>query len=116
MTLDPHCVFCKIVAGQIPANIVHREEGITAFRDLQPVAPVHVLIVPDTHVPSLAEADEDRAAVLGRMQLTAHRLAVREGIANTGYRLVINTGQDAGQTVHHLHLHLIGGRPMGPLA
>jgi histidine triad (HIT) family protein len=107
------CLFCRVVAGQAIAAVVHRDELVTAFRDIRPQAPVHILIVPNEHVPSVAEVGEAQAALLGRMVAVANELAAREGIADSGFRLVVNRGPNAGQSVDHLHLHLLGGRRLG---
>lgn len=105
------CIFCRIVRGEIPSNIVYESDDCVAFRDVNPLAPVHILVVPRTHVPSLSETSD--ASLVGRLSLVAAELAKKEGIAESGYRTVINTNRDAGQTVFHIHLHLLGGRPMG---
>jgi histidine triad (HIT) family protein len=105
------CLFCRIIRGEIPAKIVAENEHCVAFRDINPQAPTHVLIIPRTHVASLNEATD--AAMIGELALLASEIASREGIAERGYRTVINTNADAGQTVFHLHLHLIGGRALG---
>ncbi len=105
---DPNCVFCKIAAGQIPARLVYEDEDVLAFHDINPAAPVHLLIIPRLHIPSLAQVDEGHAALLGKMLCLAPRLAREHGCAN-GFRTVINTGQDGGQEVYHLHLHIMGG-------
>ena len=107
------CIFCKIAAGDIPASVVHSSERLVAFRDVDPKAPVHVLVIPREHVASLDAADARHRALLGEILLLARRLAREEGIAEGGYRTVINTGADGGQSVHHLHLHLLGGRALG---
>lgn len=109
----PRCVFCEVVAGRAPAQIVHQDDLVTAFRDLRPQAPVHILIVPNEHIASVADVGEAQAKLLGRIVGVANALAAREGIAGTGFRLVINRGPDAGQSVDHLHVHLIGGRRLG---
>ncbi|MGQ9833429.1 MAG: histidine triad nucleotide-binding protein [Candidatus Villigracilaceae bacterium] len=106
------CIFCKIVAGQLPAAIVYQDEQVTAFRDINPVAPTHVLIVPNKHIASTNDAAPEDQALLGCMLLTAKTIAEKEGIKESGYRLIINTGRDANQVVHHLHLHVIGGQRM----
>ncbi len=106
------CVFCRIVARESPATIVHEDGEIVAFRDIHPQAPVHILIVPRRHVSSLAEAGEADEALLGRMLLVTREIAAREGIEARGYRVVVNTGRGGGQTVFHLHVHLLGGRSM----
>ena len=104
------CLFCRIVRREIPATIVHEDEHTLAFRDIDPKAPTHVLVIPKAHVPSLAEASD--AALLGRLLLVARDLAASEGIDDAGYRTVVNTGANAGQTVFHIHLHLLGGRTL----
>ena len=106
-----HCLFCRIIAKEIPATIVAENEHCVAFRDINPQAPVHVLVIPREHIASLNEAREPQ--ILGQMQLMAAQLAKSEGLAERGYRTVINTNADAGQTVFHIHLHLLGGRAMG---
>lgn len=106
------CIFCRIIAGEVPSETVYQDDRVTAFRDIRPVAPVHILIVPNKHIASVNEAGEEDEAVLGRLLLTAKRLAAQEGIAESGYRLIINTGPHAGQVVFHLHLHLLGGQRM----
>jgi histidine triad (HIT) family protein len=106
------CIFCRIVAGEIPADIVYQDEDFLAFRDIMPKAPTHVLIIPKTHVTSAAELTDGQAKLAGRLIIIAKNLAEKEGIAKKGYRLVINCGSEGGQIVPHLHLHLIGGRQM----
>jgi histidine triad (HIT) family protein len=110
---DSSCIFCKIAAGTIPASVVHSSERLVAFRDIDPKAPVHILVIPREHLESLDEADERHRALLGEILLLARHLARDEGIAGSGYRTVINTGADGGQSVPHLHLHLLGGRGLG---
>lgn len=105
------CLFCRIVRKEIPATIVAESDEWVAFRDINPQAPVHILVVPRDHVPSLNQAID--AALIGRISLAAAELARKEGIAERGYRTVMNTNADAGQTVAHVHLHLLGGRRMG---
>ncbi len=104
------CLFCKILRGEIPARLVGEPDDAVAFRDITPQAPVHILVIPRRHVDSLATADNE--AELGRILSLAGRVARAEGIAESGYRVVINTNDDGGQTVHHLHLHVLGGRRM----
>lgn len=106
------CLFCDIVAGTIPATLVYRGPGVTAFRDISPRAPTHILVVPNRHFDGVASLGEGDANVLSELIATANRLAVEEGVAESGYRLVVNSGEHGGQTVQHLHLHLLGGRPM----
>jgi histidine triad (HIT) family protein len=102
------CLFCRIVRREIPATVIHEDEHTVAFRDIDPKAPTHVLVIPKEHVPSLNEATD--AAQVGRLMLVAAQIAKAEGIADEGYRTVVNSGANAGQTVFHVHLHLLGGR------
>ncbi len=104
------CIFCKIVAGAIPAAKVYEDERAVAFRDINPQAPTHALVIPRKHVASLNEATEDDRDLLGHLLLVAARVARSEGHAEGGYRTVINTGPGAGQTVFHIHVHVLGGR------
>ena len=105
------CLFCKIVAGEIPADIVHQDDEMVAFRDIRPQAPVHILLIPKKHLASMNDVENDDAGLVGRMMVAAKRIAAEQGVA-AGYRLVNNCGGQAGQTVFHLHLHLLGGRAM----
>jgi histidine triad (HIT) family protein len=107
------CIFCKIAAGQIPANLVYQDEEVVAFRDLHPQAPTHLLIIPRRHIGSVNDMGENDAALVGRLFLAAKSIAKAEGVADSGYRLVMNTNRDAGQTVFHIHLHLLAGRALG---
>ncbi|MEX0385928.1 histidine triad nucleotide-binding protein [Spiribacter onubensis] len=107
------CIFCEIAAGRMNAEIVHEDEHVVAFRDIHPQAPVHVLIIPRKHISSMLEIAPEDAELLGHMHLTARKLARDLGIAEGGYRSIFNCGTDAGQTVWHIHLHLMGGRSMG---
>lgn len=104
------CIFCKIVAGEIPAEILYQDEEIVAFRDINPKAPVHILIIPRKHIPSLDQLKESDSALVGRMVAVANKLAKDEGVAEKGYRLAVNCGKEGGQLVPHLHMHLLGGR------
>lgn len=106
------CIFCKIISGEIPSQKIFTDELVTAFRDIQPAAPTHILIVPNRHIPSMNELTDADEGVTGRMMTVAKQLAAQEGIAENGYRLIINTGPHAGQVVFHLHLHLLGGQKM----
>lgn len=106
------CLFCSIVAGDIPCNEIHRDEEILAFADIQPQAPTHILVIPCRHIGGLNELGEADADLVGRLLLQGRRIAREQGLADAGYRFVINSGQDGGQTVGHLHLHILGGRPM----
>jgi len=106
------CIFCKIVAGKTAGDILYQDETITAFRDIRPQAPTHILIVPNDHITSMKQLCEIGDCLLARMISTAHQLAETAGIADRGYRLVVNTGPEAGQIIEHMHLHLLGGKPM----
>jgi histidine triad (HIT) family protein len=106
------CIFCKIVDGSIPSTAIHEDELCFAFADLHPQAPVHVLVVPREHINSTAEVEQTDRALLGHLLWAAAEIARKQGLAK-GYRIVANTGEDGGQTVEHLHLHLLGGRPLG---
>ncbi|MCK4368629.1 MAG: histidine triad nucleotide-binding protein [Dehalococcoidales bacterium] len=104
------CIFCQIVSGRIPSDIVYQDEEVIAFRDIKPQAPVHLIIIPRKHILSLAHLSEVDSALVGRMVAIANQLAKKEGAAQNGYRLVINCGEQGGQLVPHLHMHLLGGR------
>ena len=108
MAHDPNCLFCKIIAGQIPCKKVYEDEQVFAFHDIHPWAPVHVLIVPKAHVGTMTEVTDDHAAVLGHMAVLGTKLMRELGVTN-GFRTVINTGPDGGQEVYHLHMHVMGG-------
>ena len=110
--MSQDCIFCKVAAGQIGGPPLYQDDQVTAFRDINPQAPVHVLIIPNKHIVSLSEAAEADPSLLGYLCLTAAKLAQQEGVAESGYRLVVNTGADGGQSVFHLHLHLLAGRRM----
>jgi histidine triad (HIT) family protein len=104
------CIFCKIISGKSPAQILHRDDLVTAFRDTHPIASTHILIVTNRHIDSVNELEAEDETLVGHMLLVAKQLAAQEGIAERGYRLIVNTGAHAGQSVFHLHLHLIGGK------
>jgi histidine triad (HIT) family protein len=104
------CIFCKVLSGEAPGEILYRDERVTAFRDTHPIASTHILIVPNRHIASVNELEENDAELVGYLVLVAKKLAAQEGVAESGYRLILNTGQDAGQSVFHLHLHLIAGK------
>lgn len=104
------CLFCRIAAGAVPAQVVRRADGLLAFRDINPQAPLHVLVIPEAHTASLAATPD--TALLGRLLAFARDIAAAEGVAESGYRVVINTHADGGQTVPHLHLHVLGGRAL----
>jgi len=105
-------IFEKIIAREIPADILHEDELCVAFRDVSPKAPTHILLVPKKPLPRIAEADAGNESLLGHLLLTAARIARSEGIEESGFRIVINNGRDGGETVPHLHVHLLGGRPL----
>lgn len=108
-------IFSKIIAGEIPADIVYRDERVTAFRDINPAAPVHILIIPNYEIPTVDDVTEADEAVLGHLFIVARQIARDLGIAESGYRLIINCKDDAGQEVFHLHMHLLGGHKLGPM-
>ena len=106
------CLFCKIVSGDIPATVVRRTDRVVAFRDIDPKAPTHILVIPTAHLTDAAAVAAHEPALLGELVAVAAELAAGDDIAESGYRLVLNTGRDGGQTVFHAHVHLLGGRPM----
>ncbi len=107
------CLFCDVVNGKLPCDEMYSDENLLAFRDISPQAPTHILLIPRAHIGSLAELKEAHAALAGEMILRATEIAADEGLAAAGYRFVINCGNDGGQTVGHLHLHILGGRSLG---
>jgi histidine triad (HIT) family protein len=109
---NPDCIFCKIIAGEIPSRITYRDDEIVVFADINPAAPVHLLVVPVKHITSLEAVTDADAPLLANMIAAASRVAKAQGLAEKGYRLVINNGKEAGQEVPHLHLHILGGRPL----
>jgi histidine triad (HIT) family protein len=109
---DPDCLFCKIVAGDIPSKIVYKDDAVTVFRDINPQMPTHVLLVPNSHVANTEVLGPEHDALIGRVVRTAREVARLEGLSERGYRLVVNTGPDALNSVAHLHVHLLGGRSM----
>jgi histidine triad (HIT) family protein len=106
------CLFCRIIAGDVPAEVIHTDNLSMAFRDINPQAPTHILVIPREHIESLDEASQRDEATLGHLLRVVARLANQEGLSESGYRTVINTGAGAGQSVFHLHVHLLGGRQM----
>jgi len=106
------CIFCKIVKKEIPAAVVYEDEDVLAFKDINPQAPIHLLIIPKKHLGSIMEVDEENSDVIPKIVKVAQNLAKENNIDKKGFRLVVNTGDDGGQTVHHLHFHLLGGRFM----
>lgn len=106
------CIFCKIIAGEIPSAQVYQDELVTAFRDIHPVAPTHVLLIPKQHIASVNDLTAEDEQLMGHLFIVAKQIAEEEGIAGSGYRLIMNTGPDGGQEVFHIHLHLMGGQRM----
>jgi histidine triad (HIT) family protein len=110
--LAPDCLFCRIVRREAPARILFEDARVLAFEDVRPQAPVHILVVPKAHIASLNDAPEGSEELLGTCLIAARRAAREKGLAATGYRVVLNTGRDAGQAVFHVHFHVVGGRPL----
>jgi histidine triad (HIT) family protein len=108
-------LFEKIIAGELPATIVYRDDRVVAFLDIRPAAPIHLLIVPHKPIPTVNDIAQDDESLIGHMVLVARDLAKKQGIDVSGYRLIMNCNADGGQEVYHLHLHLLGGRPLGPM-
>ena len=108
------CIFCRIIDKEIPSEVVYEDESVIAFKDIQPAAPVHVLIVPKTHVESLKDIKKDDMDIIENIHLAAVRIAKELGVYDSGFRLINNCGPDGGQTVMHLHYHLLGGKNLGP--
>lgn len=108
-------IFAKIISGELPADIVYKDDLVTCFRDINPAAPVHILLVPNKEIATVDALEDEDQALMGHMMLVARNLARAEGIAEGGYRLIINCNDEGGQEVYHLHMHLMGGRPMGPM-
>ncbi|MGB5259894.1 MAG: histidine triad nucleotide-binding protein [Gammaproteobacteria bacterium] len=106
------CLFCKMVAGEIQPDVVFEDDEVLAFRDVNPQAPIHVLVIPKAHIATTNDLHEENAHLVGKLYLAAKQIAADEGIAEPGYRTVINCNPGAGQSVYHIHLHLLGGRPM----
>ena len=113
MTAD--CLFCKIINKEIPADIVYEDDRVLAFRDINPRTPTHILLVPNKVIPTINDVSADDESTMGRLIVVAQKLAQDEGIADDGYRLIINCGDHGNQEVYHLHMHLMGGRPLGPM-
>ena len=107
------CIFCKILQGEIPSTKVYEDGTVTAFHDINPVAPTHILIIPNKHIPSVNALDTEDETTIGHLFLVGRKLAEEAGISESGYRFITNTGPDSGQIVYHLHLHLLGGRKLG---
>lgn len=107
---DKHCIFCQVASGKVPAEIYYQDDEVIAFRDIHPVAPTHILIIPKRHIATANEFSEADATLIGRLSVTAAKLAAELRLADNGYRMVMNCNRDAGQTVFHVHLHLLAGR------
>jgi len=112
---DPDCIFCGIIAGKIPSDKLYEDDELVAFRDISPAAPLHALVVPKAHIPTVNDLKGEDAGLIGRMVLVARDLAAQAGVAEDGYRLVMNVNRGGGQIVFHIHLHVVGGRQMGAL-
>ena len=115
MASESECIFCRIVRGDIPGTVVYQDADVVAFRDIQPAAPTHVLVVPRIHIASAAEINREHAAVLAALLGAINQVAELDGVATSGYRVVTNVGAAAGQTVPHLHFHVLGGRQLGAM-
>lgn len=109
------CIFCKIVEGSIPSKKVFENERVLAFQDIQPAVPIHILIIPKKHIPTMNDVSEEDAELIGELFAAARQIAKEQGIADAGYRLINNVNSDGGQVVYHLHIHLLGGQKLGPL-
>ena len=112
MRVMASCIFCKILSREIPSIIIYEDDVIFAFDDIHPLAPVHVLVIPKEHIPSIADTDEKHTPLMGKMIMVAKQIAEEKGIATSGYKLLIRVKKDGGQEVDHIHLHLIGGAPL----
>ncbi len=110
MSVDPNCIFCKIIARKVPSKIVYEDDLVTAFEDVNPQAPVHTLVVPKDHIPEIHSMTESHRELVGHLFFTAKKIAEDRGLDAKGYRMVINNGAGAGQTVFHIHLHILSGR------
>lgn len=108
-----NCIFCKIINGEIPSNKVYEDDEIFAFRDINPQAPVHILVIPKKHIKSLADLQEEDLNLIGKINIKINEIAKTEGFANQGYRVIVNCGEDAGQEVMHLHYHILAGKKLG---
>lgn len=108
------CLFCKIINKEIPSTVVYEDDEILAFRDIHPVTPVHVLVIPKKHITSLAKLEKEDEALIGKIYTVINQIAKQEGIFEKGFRVIVNCGEDGGQEVKHLHFHLLGGKKMGP--
>ena len=107
------CLFCKIIKGEIPSNKVYEEEEVYAFYDINPAAPIHILVIPKKHISSLAELEKDDEALIGKIYAVINKIADEKGFKNNGYRVIVNCGKDGGQEVMHLHFHVLAGKELG---
>lgn len=107
------CIFCKIIKKEIPSNIVYEDEEIIAFKDIKPIAPIHILVVPKKHILSLVELEKEDEILIGKIYTVINKIAKEQGVSKSGYRVIVNCGQDGGQMVGHLHFHLLGGKKLG---
>lgn len=112
--MEENCIFCKIIKKEIPSEIVYEDAEVIAFRDIHPVAPVHVLVIPKKHIAALTELKEEDQPVIGKIYKVINEIAEKEGIKDNGFRVIVNCGKDGGQVVEHLHFHLLGGKVLGP--
>ncbi len=115
MSTPNPCLFCRISEKSLPADVVWEDDDIVVFKDIHPKAPIHLLIIPKKHIKSLADADDNDEAILGKLLLTVKNMAAKLGIEASGYRTIINTRSHGGQEIDHLHIHLLGGEPLGPM-
>lgn len=111
--MEENCLFCKIIKKEIPSTVIYEDDEILAFKDIHPVAPVHILVITKKHIASLNELSESDEAVIGKVYTIINKIAKQEGIDKTGFRVIVNCGEDGGQEVKHLHFHLIGGKKLG---
>ncbi|MBI2868007.1 MAG: histidine triad nucleotide-binding protein [Chloroflexi bacterium] len=109
------CIFCKIIQGQIKSDQVYHDDQAVAIRDINPKAPVHILVIPIDHITSVAHVEQAQEQLLGHLLVVARKVAELEGVSERGFRLIVNCGQDGGMEVSHLHIHVLGGRPLGPM-
>ena len=109
------CIFCQIIAGKMPSEVVYEDDKVYAFRDIKPAAPVHILLIPRKHIATFNDLDAEDGELMSHMPLVLKKLAADHGLAEKGYRILVNCGSDGGQVVYHLHYHLLGGRPLGGL-
>ncbi len=107
------CIFCKIINKEVPSTIVYEDEDVIAFKDIHPVTPVHILVIPKKHISSLVELKKEDEAVIGKIYSVINKIAKQEGILNKGFRVIVNCGEDGGQVVKHIHFHLLGGKKLG---